>query len=409
VEVATIDPARELVITDVSVVDDPLYTTWVPGRSDGDPEGAWSFGRLIDNMVDGRMRTPWGRSQFVLHWLRSWERDQVVNGQVVPARPRIREQVTEPWRAASGCTGLDVLCELDFAKAPFRLLAIIYRPDLRRVPVGRVGGYAGQGRFVFGVLGPSGERTLFTLILEYQLPSRSREDILRWAERWHALGSIPFGPEYNARLEELTRGFSGRGLVPRQRNGSALLQLRTNEVSLAPAGTRLWEMREYVLGRHGLLELEPVENEPAAAFNGSAELGRWVAWNAEAILAGRHDLPRRYMGRPFLAGASEVPDDAGPWQVPGASEELRRAFSEATCGGCHKGETGTNFLHLRTRERGRASGMSDFLKEQLAPTGRRVRDYQWLLGETDPYRVGDGPGRDHGEPYGEADGPEEGG
>jgi hypothetical protein len=409
VEAVSIDPARELVITDVSVVDDALSTTWVPDRSDGDPEGAWSFGRLVDGMVGPRMRTPWGRSQFVLHWLRSWERDQVVNGFRVPARPKMRAQVTEPWRQASGCAGPDVLCTLDFTKAPLRLLAIVYRPDLRRVPVGRVGGHAGQGRFVFGVLGPNGERTPFTLILEYQLPARSQEDILQWARRWHALGGLPFGPEYNARLRELTAAFSGRDAVPGRRNGSALLQLRTNEVSLTPVEPRLWEMREFVLGPHGLLVHDPVENEPDASFNGSPELGRWVERHADAILAGRHEVPRRYRGRPFLAGASPVPLEAGPWQVPGAPEDVRRAFSEATCGGCHKAETDTDFLHLRNRDPGKASRMSDYLLEQLAPTGTRVRDYQSLLEAPDASRVGDGPGRDHGGTHTEGDGPGEGG
>ena len=308
-----IDPARELLITDVSAVDDVRYTAWAPGRSDTDAEGAWSFGRLIDNMVDERLRTPWGRSQFVLSWLRQWEKDQVVNGHTVPARPRMRALITDPWRAASGCTGLDVLCELDFAKAPFRLLAIVYRPDLRRVPKGKASGYAGQGRFVFGAVGPAGERLPFTVIFEYQLPANHGRDILTWAERWHALGRIPFGPEYNARLHEVTSQFSRRGAVPRGRNGSALLQIRTNEVPLSPVEPKVWEMRQFTLGPQGFLVQEPVENEVDASFDGSALLGAWVDKREKDILAGKHEVPTRYKGRRLLAGAALVGSDAKPW------------------------------------------------------------------------------------------------
>jgi hypothetical protein len=396
VEAAAIDPARELLITDVSAVDDPRYTTWAPGRTGAEPEGAWSFGRLIDNMVDERLRTPWGRSQFVLRWLRTWEREQEVNGHTVAARPRMRELITEPWRAASGCTGLDLLCELDFSRAPFRLLAIVYRPDLRRMPGAKSTGYAGQGRFVFGALGPQGQRLPFTVIFEYQLPASHRRDILSWAERWHALGRVPFGPEYNARLQELTHQFSRRGAAPSGRNGSALLQLRTNEVLLSPVEPKVWEMRQFVLGPRGFLELAPVENEPDASLDGSELLGRWVEKRSERILAGEHQVPRRYTGRPFLAGSALVPPDALPWRVPGAPEEVRRAFGVATCSGCHKAETGTDFLHVRNREPGKASVLSGFLLEEVGPTGRRFLDYQSLLNQGDPYAVQDGRGLDHG-------------
>lgn len=392
-----IDPARELVITDVSVVDATRYTAWAPGHSGTDAEGAWSFGRLIDNMVDERLSTPWGRSQFVLSWLRQWEKEQVVNGHTVPARPRMRTLITDPWRAASGCTGVDLLCELDFSKAPFRLLAIVYRPDLRRVPTKMSDGYAGQGRFVFGALGPAGERLPFTVIFEYQLPATNGRDVLSWAERWHALGRIPFGAEYNARLHEVTSQFSGRGAAKRGRNGSALLQLRTNEVPLSPVEPRVWEMRQFTLGPRGFLVPEAVENEVDAAYNGSALLGSWVNRREKEILAGTHEVPPRYKGQRLLAGAALVPSGMLPWQVPGAREDVRRAFGVATCSGCHKAETGTNFLHVRTREPGQPSALSDFLRAQLAPTGGRVLDYRSLLGAEDVASVRDGEGLDPGD------------
>lgn len=394
VELASIDPARELFITEVSVVDDSRYTTWV-GRSDPEPEGGWSFGRLIDNMVPELLRNPYGRSQFVLHWLRTWERDQTVNGQIIPARPLIRSRIIDPWRTASGCTGGDGRCVLDMAKAPFRLLAIVYRPDLRRLPTYRDPGMAGQGRLVFGVLGPNGERLPFTVIFEYRLPIYDRSEILSWGERWHSLSSLPFGPSYNARLFAVTRGFTRRNAAPRQVNGSALLQIRTNEVPLSPVEPRLWEMREFVLSRRtGLLRPVTVKQEVRASLNGTTALGGWVAGNAGAILAGQHVVPNTWQGQPFQAAAAPVPSELA-WAVPGVTEEVRHAFAQATCSGCHKSETGTNFLHVRTREPGSPSLLSAFLTQALSPTGPRVADLHALLNTPASGEVGDGRGRDH--------------
>jgi hypothetical protein len=396
VDLSSIDPARELFITDVSVVDDPLYTVWSPKKANTDPQGGWSFGRLIDNMVPESQRTPSGRSQFVLGWLRTWEQDQWVNGHRLPARPLVRSLLIDPWRAASGCTGSDASCVLNFSKAPFRLLAIVNRPDLRRLPTATDPGHAGQGRFVFGALGPSGERLAFTVIFEYQLPISSKSGIVAWAERWHELGKTPFGKSYNDKLHTVTREFTKRNAAPGRVNGSALLQLRTNEVPLSPVEPRLWEMREFILGSSGQLVLDTVKQEVDASFNGTATLGAWASANAEALLAGTHVVPSAWQGQPFLAGAAPVPSELA-WVVPGVSEEVRRTFAMATCSGCHKSETGTNFLHVRTREVGSASLLSAFLTQELSPGGPRVADFHALLNVGDLEKLKDGKGKGHKE------------
>jgi hypothetical protein len=396
VDIASIDPARELFITHVSVVDDTRYTAWAPGKTNTDPEGAWSFGRLIDNMLPDALRNSWGRSQFVLQWLKTWEREQTVNGQPIPARPLVRSLIIDPWRAASGCTGSDESCVLDFSKAPFRLLAIVYRPDLRRVPTATDPGHAGQGRFVFGVLGPNQARMAFTVIFEYKLPTTLKSDIVWWAERWHALGGIAFGKAYNDKLHGVTREFTKRGAAPLGVNGSALLQIRTNEARLSPVvDPKVWELREFVLGGNGLLRPDTVKQEVNASLNGTATLSTWVSANAVAILAGQHVVPRGFEGLPFLAASAPVPETLS-WQVPGVSEEVRHAFAQSTCSGCHKSETGTSFLHVRTREAGSASLLSDFLAQELSPGGPRVTDFHELLNtQGDLDKLKDGKGKDH--------------
>jgi hypothetical protein len=408
VELASIDPARQLLVTDVSVVDDTFYTRWALAKADEEqlgaeaastgPAGGWSFGRLIDNMLPQNLYQKYkdkGRSLFVLRWLRTWEEDQHINGQRVPARPLIRSLVIDPWRAASGCTGSDEDCHLDFTKAPFRLLAIVYRPDLRKVPTVDDPGRAGEGRFVFGVIGPDGTRKPFTIIFEYALPISRKVDILTWAERYRELGQTPFGPEFNAKLYAVTNEFTKRHAAPHQANGSALLQLRTNEIPLSPADPQEWELREFVLGPSGFLTPDTVKQEVDAALNGSQALGDWVAQNASAILAGTHEVPVTWQGVPFLAAAAPVPE-GGSWQVPGAAEDVRHAFAKATCSGCHKAETGANFLHIRTREIGAASPVSAFLAGELAMSGPRVADFHGLLNVAHVDEVQSGKRRDHG-------------
>ncbi len=145
------------------------------------------------------------------------------------ARPAIRALVINPWKAASGCTdpesaGTDFDCVLDMSQAPFRLIAIVNRPDLRLVADDGTA-IGGEGRFVFQVLGPTlavnalagavevMDATVtpqkFTVIFEYSLPVARASDTLVWARRWHGLGALPFGADYNATLRALTNAFSG--------------------------------------------------------------------------------------------------------------------------------------------------------------------------------------------------------
>ncbi|HEY5934055.1 MAG TPA: hypothetical protein VIU61_05465, partial [Kofleriaceae bacterium] len=126
-----IDPAKELVIRDPSVLDAPLETTFDPARPSGTHRsGAWSFGRLVHNMLPAGQRDSRElASRLVMDWLRTWESDQAPNPDVsaARARPSIRMLVIDPWKAASGCTGSDDTCVLDLGKAPFELIAIVNR------------------------------------------------------------------------------------------------------------------------------------------------------------------------------------------------------------------------------------------------------------------------------------------
>ena len=88
---------KELFVTDLSVVNDPKYASYKPGKWNTDAEGGFSFGRLIDNLSPVEKPTDLQRSATVVNWLRLWETPQSVNGQLIEPRPLIREKVITPW------------------------------------------------------------------------------------------------------------------------------------------------------------------------------------------------------------------------------------------------------------------------------------------------------------------------
>ncbi|MFN0061687.1 MAG: hypothetical protein ACKVPX_04120 [Myxococcaceae bacterium] len=369
----SVDPGRELVIVHPSVVDDPARTTYVPGGTRS--LGAWSFGRLIEKMARGK-----DPSAFVFGLFAHWSTDQQIGDSVAAARPAIQSFLVDPWRAASGCPSQGV-CALDFSKAPLRLTAIVNRIDKRPLPDGydRVT-HSGEGRFVFNVLNSSGVPSNFTVILEYFLPAKKSDDILSWAQRWHRLGAFPFGEAYNSELQKITEDFSSPDAGHGASQRSTFRFLRTNEVSLAAAGsdptnlpsTKLWEMRSYELGRTGWLAPTTVAQTPRLDLNGSAWLADFLNDNAASVLNGEYVVPAS-----ILDAASPTPKFL-LWSAPGVTPpDVVRAFALGTCSGCHLSETGANFAHMGKRELGLPALQSDWMSTVEIP--RRVNDFEELI------------------------------
>jgi hypothetical protein len=335
--------SRELMIKNVSVVDDPVRTN--PGDTAVDPRaGAWTFGHLMENMAPSAAAAP----DFVEQLFSTWLADRTVNGFTVPARTFMQAQVLDTWpRTANG--------KLDLTKSPLRLLSIVDRLDLRNLALGN----AGEGRFVFGVLDAQGFPLQFTVILEYHLPATTQAQVLDWASSWHALGNHPFpSEEYNVALQALTERFTGRNAAPGLVNGSALSQLRTNEIALSNP----WELREFTLSpATGFLQEDTIKLTPDLGFDGTPRLADFINQNEPAILAEQHTVPPSFQGSPFLGGA--VFNNLTAWKAPGINNnEARHHFSLNTCNGCHSAEeTGTFFLQVNPRFPGSEAQLSGFL------------------------------------------------
>jgi hypothetical protein len=366
-----ISTRRELLVRDVSVVDDPVRTTFTAPAANGS-RGKWTFARLLRELAPRPEDAP-ALAESVFG---AFTQPSTVNGFTAAARPGMQPTVLDAWPRVGG--------QLDLERAPLRLLAIVNRIDLRNLAEGN----AGEGRFVFGVHDRFGSPLEFTVILEYKLPARTEADVIAWANDWHALGALPFPSEaYNAALEALTDRFVRRGAMPGRPNGSALAALRTNEIALAFP----WELREFTLNAAGRLVPSPVLLTPDLSFDGSPDLAEWVNANEAAILGETHVVPATLKGRPFLAGA--VFNELQGWRGDGIrNPEARHKFSLNTCNGCHSAqETNTFFLHIGNRFPGEESFLSSFLTgttvfdpvtfepRRLNDLGRRNRDLATLV------------------------------
>ncbi len=313
-------------------------------------QGVWTFGHLIRNIAPSDAKAAAMTETLFDNWLT----DQSVNGFTVAARPAMQQLLLDIWpRTPTGALDLD--------QAPLRLQAIVSRIDLRNLSAGS----AGEGRFVFGVNDGSGFPQQFTVILEYNLPAKTAQDVTNWANLWHGLSAHPFpSEEYNAALEAVTRRFTDRNAEPAAVNGSALLTLRTNEIALSTIGR--WELREFVLSpTTKILQETTVKETPDLGFNGTQTFADFVNENAAAIEAevpGANDntVPATFEGAPFLAGS--VFNDLIEWSAPGiTSENARFHASLNTCNGCHGPETNTTFLMITPRFPGSPATLSPFL------------------------------------------------
>jgi hypothetical protein len=416
---------RELMITNTSVVDDPVRTFGSSNPSGGtgfdggfggsssgggggsgggsvdattppapgptaasdsgsNPSlGVWSFGHLIRELAPTPEQAPALTLQLFQHWLT----DQMVNRFTVSARPAIQQQLLDIWPKTP--TG-----ELDLDQSPLTLQAIVNRVDVRDLAAGS----AGEGRFVFGVNGPINFQQ-FTVIIEYNLPAQTQQDVLDWANRWHALSSHPFpSEEYNAALEAITRRFTDHGAGGANApNGSALAELRTNEIALSFQ----WELRAFVLSpTTGFFDETTVKETPDLSFNGTTTLADFVNANAAAIKAvvpgaNGNTVPLTFEGQNFLAGS--IFNQFVRWNAPGILDpDARFHQSTNTCNGCHGPDTNTpNFLMITPRFQGAEATLSPFITgttvfdpfsgqtRVLNDLGRRKDDLTSLVCPTD--------------------------
>jgi hypothetical protein len=362
-----VNPSKSLIINHPAVVGDPTRT-WDPCTNTGNPNGVWTFKHLMTEMANTASPAP----AFTERWLRQWLTPQTVNGQPVSARAAMATQILNTWpRLATG--------ELDLTRSPFKLVAIVNRLDLGRGQGGPYGSSgAGELRFVFSVMNPTTcvrPYDGFLVIFEYGVPQNQCLQVKSWAQAWFnlsnpllALGSAA----YNTQLQNLTQQVVMRNMAPGKPNGSAINQVRTNEIMLT---TPWWEMREFRLfsaaanPRHfttsaapGHLSEHVTVRAPFDLFNNTATLTNFLTTHNAAILNGTHDVPLDYGATlNFLGAFPQMPTATFFWNAPNLNTvpngfNARHKFSLNTCTGCHAQETRTKFTHVDA-----TGGLSPFL------------------------------------------------
>ena len=372
------DVSKSLMITDLTVVNDPTRTG-DPCTGAGAPMGKWSFGHLMTEMAN-QPETGIDPSLFVRRWLARWETPQQVNDQQVAARLQIRNRLIIPWENASGGPG----ARLDLSKAPFRLLAIVNRIDLRDNFIYGHGGGAGEARFVFCAVDVTAgcAPMPFTVIFEYGIKKATCMALKAWGQEWANLSTLNFGdPAFNAALEAITEQFVRAGADPTKLpNKSALNQLRTNEVALGGP----WQIREFTIDSTsvtGHLEESTVKQTPGPVLNHQTVIADFVNANIPAILADKHVVPAMFPGiTPFLGGEALINPARAFWDGPKppspappdiVNRDARQHFSLNTCNGCHGGETFPNgapffFTHIQQRAANQEARLSSFLAGHLS-------------------------------------------
>ena len=227
-----VEPLRSVEIVNRAIVGD--------ARSSNLTNGAWSFRRLIENMASSNL--PAATDPFLRGIFESWLTDQFVNGELLTSRPAVQSQILAQFEVPNTSPR-----QFDLSRAPFELIAIASRIDLRSTTTG------GEGRFVFALKGPFGNQSM-TLITEFALPLRGALSTpALWAAKWHeldALDPVTQQAAFATKLQEITDAFSARGSMPGRPNGSAINQIRTNEIALNGP----WQLREFRMNASGLVQ-----------------------------------------------------------------------------------------------------------------------------------------------------------
>ena len=354
---SAVDPGKSLLITDLSVVNDP-DRTWDPFNPDAisyiDPATGrprkWTFGFLMEEMCNSAL-TGVDPKVFARRWIDHFEQFQTINFDDVPDRQGdVQAALIDKWEAANVAEGLD---PLDLKNAPFRLTAIVNRVDLRSAS-GYASGNAGECRFVFCAYDlDTGAHKPMTVIFEYGVPLNTCAQIKNWAQQWQQLSSLPFvtvdaTSTFNSDLEALTDVVALANADPSKPNGSALNQLRSNNFiePFNANGTDPWTLREWQITGAGVapshLTAVTTKQTPADSKQNTSDLVNYLNSFEADILAGTHSVPLTFPGAtPFLSGKSEVLGTGFFWNASGiANNEARHHFSLNTCNGCHGGEAG---------------------------------------------------------------------
>ncbi|EAR11054.1 hypothetical protein [Reinekea blandensis] len=383
------DATRSLMVNDLNVVADPSRT-FDPCDVDGDGSlgnvnGAWSFKRLMTEMAN-TSNTGITAQEFTHNWILNWMSTQTVNTFDILPKAAMAN-FFDGWDGVNPST-------LDMNNLPFRLLAIVNRIDLSSTNPYGSSGEPGEIRFVFGLVdtdspsctsGNTGATRAMTVIFEYGDVSSLCTAVKSRANQWLDLSTLAVGsPAYNDALQTITDDVTLANAVPGKPNGSALNQLRTNEIALGFP----WQLREFRIDAGSAsLASDTLKQTPDPAQFRSASLTTkdYMETEGDAISCESHTVPLTFAGDPFLGASADygfgtiwtahpttnvVPGSGFCTEMPAAGTPtatgtVRHKLSLNTCDDCHAGETQTPFTHVSPNSA--PATLSGFLTGTMVP------------------------------------------
>lgn len=420
-----IDKLKSLLVINTEYVNDPTRTwdpvpkvqnaSGPPPPPTGNRNGVWTFHHLV-SCIANTPETGVSPPVLVGRWLDTWANPQQPEGlggngtppgNVAPVRNGAGwADLIAHWPRLPGSTaGPGTTADLDTAQAPFRLLAIVNRFDLRESTL-YGGGSKAELRFVFCAVdtdgSDAGDARDFLVIFEFGVPLLTSSAVHKYARQWAELSRQNLTTAvYLQELEAITESVVKPVAGSTRPNRSNLNQIRTEELHF---GQTPWEFREFIIDSNTSnlnLNLHKLKTNTLAKTPDSwvkqrpVGLCRWINSSINDVMSGNYTLPEE-MGETFdasglaltrkrLRGAMAQSGGTTNWlaiSTEPCNEPARRGFIFNTCNGCHSKDgcrqTGSDFsfmTHLSKRPYNKPSETSDFLftfdpPPDLPPTNR---------------------------------------
>lgn len=327
-------PEKSLLIIDKDIVNSPNAKS----------NGSFGFATLFKRALVHDSQA----GEAAYDWLNQFHEVKTFNGYKLPERRP--KPLFDIWPIKRHAASSQSRPALDLDKAPFVLLAIVFRPDLATTK-----GF-GELRFVFGAIDKNGDAPDLGIIFEFSLTPSSRYPTKKsWFEAFASLSNASNHKDYLNKLSTLVdSGTEPSGGLTR------LAKLRTNDQFFGQG----WDLREFVVDQaRAKISTHEVDKTPdfALARAKQAKLVNWINRNSKFILANDYSLPKE-----FRSASAFFLDDQFQWlKDSGIEEDVRQKFAENTCSGCHGGETNTSFFHIRPRQADDEAIISDFLKRNI--------------------------------------------
>ena len=231
--------------------------------------------------------------------------------------------------------------EGDLNHAPFRLLAVVFRPDLARDEKS-----GGEVRLVFCGYDESGLPLDFYAIFEFGVWVAGPHELKAWTKEWARLSQSP------------TNAGAVRLLVEKAISKSRSRRLRMN-INVNENGD--WHFLQFDAKSDGTLV--PAANltaSPQEALGCSQKLTKWIVARKKTYFKEAPPVALEF-GKDLAAQDLHYTDSLF-WTPLSLDDGLRARFAISTCNGCHSTETKAPFAHVGKRAVGSDPELSGFLK-----------------------------------------------